>query len=35
MKNKTIMWASTAVFVLTTAASAERGGDGHLNIIYW
>ena len=35
MKNKTIMWASTAAFVLTTAASAERGGDGHLNIIYW
>ena len=35
MKNKTIMWASAAAFVLTTAVSAERGGGGHLNIIDW
>ncbi len=35
MKIKTLLLASAAAFAMTSAASAERGSDGHLNIIYW
>ncbi|MGB0496903.1 MAG: peptide ABC transporter substrate-binding protein [Rubricella sp.] len=34
MKLKTLM-ASAAVVAMATAAQAERGSDGQLNIIYW
>ena len=35
MKIRTLLLASAAAFAMTSAASAERGSDGHLNIIYW
>ncbi len=35
MKIRTLLLASAAAFAITSAANAERGSDGHLNIIYW
>jgi len=35
MKLKSIMLGAAAAFALAPAASAERGSDGHVNIIYW
>ena len=36
MKRFGTMLATTAIAALTaTTALAERGSDGHLNIIYW
>lgn len=35
MKIRTLLLASAAAFAMTSAASAMRGADGHLNIIYW
>lgn len=35
MKAKTLMLGAAAAFVMAPAAMAERGSDGHVNIIYW
>jgi peptide/nickel transport system substrate-binding protein len=35
MNLKTILLGATAVFALAPQAMAERGADGHVNIIYW
>ncbi|MDU8911085.1 peptide ABC transporter substrate-binding protein [Aestuariicoccus sp. MJ-SS9] len=35
MKLKTLMLGAAASFALAPAAMAERGSDGHVNIIYW
>ncbi|MCR8726295.1 peptide ABC transporter substrate-binding protein [Frigidibacter sp. ROC022] len=35
MKLKTALLGAAAVAVIAPAAMAERGSDGHLNIIYW
>ena len=36
MRNKTSLIAAVAVAAMTSStANAERGGDGHLNILYW
>ncbi len=35
MKAKTLMLGAAAAFVMAPAAMAERGADGHVNIIYW
>ncbi len=35
MKVKTLMLGAAAAFALAPAAMAERGSDGHVNIIYW
>ncbi|WP_422050679.1 peptide ABC transporter substrate-binding protein [Shimia sp.] len=35
MKAKTLMLGAAAAFVIAPAAMAERGADGHVNIIYW
>ncbi len=35
MKFKTLLLGAAASFALAPAASAERGSDGHVNIIYW
>ncbi len=35
MKFKTILFSAAAAFALAPMAQAERGSDGHLNIIYW
>ena len=35
MKNGTMMLSALAVLATTTAAHANRGSDGQLNIIYW
>ncbi len=32
---KTLMLGAAAAFVMAPAAMAERGADGHVNIIYW
>ena len=35
MKLRTVLLGAAASFVLAPAAYAERGSDGHVNIIYW
>jgi peptide/nickel transport system substrate-binding protein len=35
MKVKTLLLGAAAAFALAPAAMAERGSDGHVNIIYW
>ncbi len=35
MKAKTLMMGAAAAFAMAPAAMAERGSDGHVNIIYW
>ncbi|WP_372609890.1 peptide ABC transporter substrate-binding protein [Aquicoccus sp.] len=35
MKVKTTLLGAAAAFALAPAAMAERGSDGHVNIIYW
>ncbi|MBU2944446.1 peptide ABC transporter substrate-binding protein [Shimia thalassica] len=35
MKAKSLMLGAAAAFVMAPAAMAERGSDGHVNIIYW
>ncbi|MDV4143880.1 peptide ABC transporter substrate-binding protein [Shimia sp. FJ5] len=35
MKVKTLMLGAAAAFAMAPAAMAERGSDGHVNIIYW
>ncbi len=35
MKAKTLMLGAAAAFAMAPAAMAERGSDGHVNIIYW
>ncbi len=35
MKVKTLLLGAAASFVMAPAAMAERGSDGHVNIIYW
>ncbi|MDU8929001.1 peptide ABC transporter substrate-binding protein [Alisedimentitalea sp. MJ-SS2] len=35
MKLKTILLGAAAAFAMAPAASAERGSDGHVSIIYW
>ncbi|KPA21987.1 Oligopeptide-binding protein AppA precursor [Shimia sp. SK013] len=35
MKIKTLMLGAAAAFAMAPAAMAERGSDGHVNIIYW
>ncbi|MBO9398697.1 peptide ABC transporter substrate-binding protein [Shimia sp. R9_2] len=35
MKAKTLMLGAATAFVMAPAAMAERGADGHVNIIYW
>jgi len=35
MKMKTILMGAACAFAMAPAAFAERGADGHLNIIYW
>ncbi|NDW00553.1 peptide ABC transporter substrate-binding protein [Salipiger sp. PrR002] len=35
MKLKTLLLGAAASFALAPAAMAERGSDGHVNIIYW
>ncbi|MBR9843085.1 MAG: peptide ABC transporter substrate-binding protein [Rhodobacteraceae bacterium] len=35
MKVKTLMLGAAAAFAMAPAAMAERGADGHVNIIYW
>ncbi|GAA6181141.1 MULTISPECIES: peptide ABC transporter substrate-binding protein [unclassified Shimia] len=35
MKAKSLMLGAAAAFVMAPAAMAERGADGHVNIIYW
>ena len=35
MKIKTLMLGAAAAFALAPAAMAERGSDGHVNVIYW
>ncbi len=35
MKLKTVLLGAAAAFALAPAAYAERGADGHVNVIYW
>ncbi len=35
MKMKTILMGAACAFAMAPAAFAERGSDGHVNIIYW
>jgi len=35
MKVKSILMGAVAACAMAPAAFAERGADGHLNIIYW
>ncbi|GAA6162804.1 peptide ABC transporter substrate-binding protein [Pelagimonas sp. KU-00592-HH] len=35
MKVKSLMLGAAAAFAMAPAAMAERGSDGHVNIIYW
>lgn len=35
MKIRSLLLATVAAFAVTSTASAERGSDGQLNIIYW
>lgn len=35
MKVKSLLAGATALTVLATGAFAERGSDGHVNVIYW
>ncbi|WP_204114839.1 peptide ABC transporter substrate-binding protein [Shimia biformata] len=35
MKTKTLMLGAACAFAMAPAAMAERGSDGHVNIIYW
>ena len=35
MKTKTMLLGAAAAFAMAPAAMAERGADGHVNIIYW
>lgn len=35
MKIRSLLLATAAAFAVTSAANAERGSDGQLNIIYW
>jgi peptide/nickel transport system substrate-binding protein len=35
MRIKTLMLGAAAAFAVAPAAMAERGSDGHVNIIYW
>jgi peptide/nickel transport system substrate-binding protein len=35
MKLKTVLLGAAAAFAMAPAAMAERGADGHVNVIYW
>lgn len=35
MKLKTLLLGAVATAAMAPAAFAERGADGHVNIIYW
>ncbi|MDH3264040.1 MAG: peptide ABC transporter substrate-binding protein, partial [Paracoccaceae bacterium] len=35
MKLRTALWGAAATVAMTAPALAERGADGHVNIIYW
>jgi len=35
MKVKTLLLGAAASFAIAPAAMAERGSDGHVNVIYW
>lgn len=35
MKLKTLLMGAAAASVLASTAYAERGSDGHVNLIYW
>ena len=35
MKTKSLLLGAAAAFAMAPAAMAERGADGHVNIIYW
>ena len=35
MKIKTLLLSAAAAFAIAPAAMAERGADGHVNVIYW
>ncbi|MFT7058001.1 MAG: peptide/nickel transport system substrate-binding protein [Pseudorhodobacter sp.] len=35
MKLKSILLGAAAAFTMAPAAFAERGADGHVNVIYW